>query len=313
MMRRTTAPLVGFVLLSATALYAQNLVKNPGFEASDQNIAPWQVRKGDASKFVNPMVVKNAPVGLGDDNAFQFQASAPRGQTVKLAIEQQVVIPATGDYRVSVSSRIGATALFADGLNAPSFGGLLWIIGSSSPIAHLFASDSATGFGISQIDNIAVRPRVVRLQAGPALVVVEVLLDSHSDTILLDDIVIEPVTQSAPHVAITTLTVGGANTRDEWVDVRTSATSAGLPTLIYAALQRPRSPISLPGIHGLLELDPTRDGGLVLLASGIGTAELRLRRGSVSVLGRELHFQAVQVDVASNRVQLGSRMSARIR
>ncbi len=197
------------------------------------------------------MVVKNAAVGLLDDNAFQFQVSAPRGQTVKLAIEQQVVIPATGDYRVSVSSRIGATALFADGLNVPSFGGLLWITGSSSPIAHLFASDSATGIGISQIDNIAVRPRVVRLQAGPALVVVEVVLDSR--------------------------------------------------------------PISLPGIHGLLELDPTRDGGLVLLASGIGTAELRLRRGTVSVLGRELHFQAVQVDVASNRVQLGSRMSARIR
>ncbi len=52
MMRRTTAPFIGFALLSATALYAQNLVKNPGFEASDHNIAPWQVRKGDASKFV---------------------------------------------------------------------------------------------------------------------------------------------------------------------------------------------------------------------------------------------------------------------
>lgn len=304
---RTTRLAVAFALM-ITGVSAQNLVKNPGFEASDQLITPWTIRKGDLMKFINPRVVKQAKVGTSDDNAFQFGASS-----TDLAIEQQISIPKTGYYIVNVASRWTLTSLTW----ARPARGILGVLRVNGATVQTFVE----GYGPDprnsnwpsyDIDYLPVRPRIVQLTAGTVTLQVLITLTNVRDTITLDDIVVVPVSQGGPFVNLRTSTSYFPKTY-EGFNVSTSTTQANIPIMLYAAMQRLSKPLQIPGFTGLLELDPFRDGGLILVASGLQTAGAGFPRKVVSQLGRTIYFQAVEANVLLQQLRLGARMSARVR
>jgi hypothetical protein len=77
--------------------------------------------------------------------------------------------------------------------------------------------------------------------------------------------------------------------------------------VLFVALQRLDNPLPIPGIKGVLELDPFRDGGLLILGVQLGSKNWFLPYAPIASLDRTIFLQALDFNPILSVMQFGSR------
>lgn len=264
-------------LLTAISVSAQNnLVSNGDFQTG--SLAPWAVRSSVGNLQVS--IVEKAKVGTAEDRALEVQMKATSAGIY--AIDQDIVLPSTGWYQLSLVGRrisgFGSVQLDV----APAMTGWDWA-------PHSVVQDHFVSVGTP-----------ILLPAGQFRCGLWLRnLPGSTFTCQIDEIVVRPV--QLPALVFD--------------DTRVYAYDQALRHFLvaYASLQRLSTPITLPGWQGGFDLDPFREGGLVYVGLGVSDpgrpATLVILPPAVSFLGRTIYLQAIDL---TGQV-FGSRLGVRWR
>ncbi|PIE23743.1 MAG: hypothetical protein CSA62_06445 [Planctomycetota bacterium] len=264
-------------LLGAATLSAQNnLVKNPSFESP--TLAPWTLRSSVGK--VQVSFPQKAKVGAIEDRALQVKMGNV-GSSI-YAIGQEIVLPHSGWYQLSLSGRrISGNGSVTLDLVAASTG---WTWGPRAVTQNHFVS---VGRPVRLTKGKLRCALWLRNQAGSAF------------TAQIDEIVVRPI--QMPGMVFDNTRIYAYDVTDRHFLVA------------YASFQRLSKPITIPGWKGGFDLDPFRPHKLIYVGIGVSDpgriATLVLLPPSVHSLGRTVFFQPVDV---TGRV-FGSRLALRWR